>query len=266
MRVAEELLALARGALERVLELVLGQRDPEALAAAAAGGLDRDRIADRLLDHLACVIDRRHRLGGARDDRHAGLGHQLAGAGLRPHRLDRGRRRADEHGPRCPPAPGRRRRSRPGSRSRDARPRRRSAPPHRAASRSSGSSRRPGPGPSRYASSARCDVQRVAVELGVHGHSCDPELLAGAHDSDRDLAAVGDQDLREHAAGHFTGYEFAGRPGARTLQRCERAGFGKSRRPSCPPPRCGELEEDADAGGEYEVARKRERQAAARST
>ena len=38
-RVGEELLALARGALERLLELVLGQRDPEALAAAAAGRL-----------------------------------------------------------------------------------------------------------------------------------------------------------------------------------------------------------------------------------
>jgi hypothetical protein len=33
--VGEELLALARGALEGVLELVLGQRDAEALAAAA---------------------------------------------------------------------------------------------------------------------------------------------------------------------------------------------------------------------------------------
>ncbi len=54
-RVAEELLALAGGALERVLELVLGQRDAEALAATAAGGLDRDRVADRVVDHLARV-------------------------------------------------------------------------------------------------------------------------------------------------------------------------------------------------------------------
>ena len=45
-RVGEELLALARRALERLLELVLAQRDPEALAAAAARGLDRDRVAD----------------------------------------------------------------------------------------------------------------------------------------------------------------------------------------------------------------------------
>ena len=42
------------------------------------------------------------------------------------------------------------------------------------------------------------DVQRVAVELGVHGHRGDAQLLAGADDTDGDLAAVGDQDLGEH--------------------------------------------------------------------
>ena len=60
------------------------------------------------------------------------------------------------------------------------------------------------------------DVQRVAVELGVDGDRGDPQLLAGTDDSDRDLAAVGDQDLREHAAAHFTGRGALGRrePGA----------------------------------------------------
>ena len=42
------------------------------------------------------------------------------------------------------------------------------------------------------------DVQRVAVELGVHGDARDPELFERAHDADGDLTAVGDQDLREH--------------------------------------------------------------------
>ena len=51
-RVGEELLALARGALEGVLQLVLAQRDAEALAAAAARGLDGDRVADVLLGDL----------------------------------------------------------------------------------------------------------------------------------------------------------------------------------------------------------------------
>ena len=46
-RVGEELLALARRALERLLELGLLERDAEALAAATAGRLDGDRVADR---------------------------------------------------------------------------------------------------------------------------------------------------------------------------------------------------------------------------
>ena len=54
--VGEELLALARGALEGVLELVLGQRDAEALAAAAAGRLDGDRVADLVLGDTAARL------------------------------------------------------------------------------------------------------------------------------------------------------------------------------------------------------------------
>ena len=95
-RVGEELLALARCALEGLLELVLGQRDAEALAAAAAGGLDGHGVADRVVDDLARVVDGVDRVGRARDDRHAGVLHQLAGAGLRAHRVDRVGGRADE--------------------------------------------------------------------------------------------------------------------------------------------------------------------------
>ena len=79
--VGEELLALARGALEGLLQLVGLHRDAEALAAAAARGLDRDRVAD-LLGDLLRVLDRLDRLGGPRHDRHAGALHQLARAGL----------------------------------------------------------------------------------------------------------------------------------------------------------------------------------------
>src|SRR4029077_16233945 len=43
-------------------------------------------------------------------------------------------------------------------------------------------------------------VRRVAVELGVHRHTHDLELLERAHDADRDLAAVCDQHLLEHRA------------------------------------------------------------------
>ena len=41
------------------------------------------------------------------------------------------------------------------------------------------------------------DVQRVAVELGVHRDRGDPELSAGTHHAHGDLAAVRDQDLLE---------------------------------------------------------------------
>ena len=96
MRVGEELLAFAAGALEGALELVLGQRHAEALAAAAARRLDGDREADLLLGDPQRVGDRRDRLGRAGHDRHARRLHQLARARLRAHRLDRARRRPDE--------------------------------------------------------------------------------------------------------------------------------------------------------------------------
>ncbi len=43
------------------------------------------------------------------------------------------------------------------------------------------------------------DVERFAVELGVHRHAGDAELLARTDDADGDLAPVGDQDLGQHA-------------------------------------------------------------------
>jgi hypothetical protein len=42
------------------------------------------------------------------------------------------------------------------------------------------------------------DVQRVPIELGIHGDRSDADLATGANDADGDLAAVGDQDLLEH--------------------------------------------------------------------
>ena len=41
-------------------------------------------------------------------------------------------------------------------------------------------------------------MQRVAVELGVHGDGGDAELAGGADDAHGDLAPVGDQDLLQH--------------------------------------------------------------------
>ena len=42
-------------------------------------------------------------------------------------------------------------------------------------------------------------MQRVAVEVGVDGDGGDAQLLARTDDPDSDLAAVGDEDLGEHA-------------------------------------------------------------------
>ena len=81
-RVTEELLALARRALEGASELAGRAGDAEALAAAAAGGLDGHGVADVGRDDPARGGDRLdgHRCAG--DDRHAGGGHQLPRSGL----------------------------------------------------------------------------------------------------------------------------------------------------------------------------------------
>src|SRR5436190_24072490 len=76
-RVAEELLALPRGTLECLLELLRRFGDPEALAAPAARRLAGDRIAD-LLGLLARLLDVLGRFGRAGHDRYARLLHQLA--------------------------------------------------------------------------------------------------------------------------------------------------------------------------------------------
>src|SRR5207245_5308746 len=56
-RVGKELLLLPLRALERLLELVRLDRDAESLAAAAPGGLDRHRVADRLVHDAGGVLD-----------------------------------------------------------------------------------------------------------------------------------------------------------------------------------------------------------------
>jgi len=45
------------------------------------------------------------------------------------------------------------------------------------------------------------DVQRARVGLGVHGHRAHRQRPAGADHAAGDLAAVGDEDLREHGGG-----------------------------------------------------------------
>ena len=198
-RVAEELLAFAGGALERLLQLVLGLGHPESLAAAAARGLDGDRVPDRLLDHRARVLDGGDRLGGSWHDRHARLGHELPGARLRAHRLDRRGGRADERDASLLQR----------SRERCVLRQEAIARMHRLGAgaldhleqlvdHEVALAGRPRAEQERLVGAL--DVWRVAIELGVDRDRADPELLAGADDAHRDLAAVGDQYLREHGA------------------------------------------------------------------
>jgi hypothetical protein len=44
------------------------------------------------------------------------------------------------------------------------------------------------------------DVQRVQVRFGVYGHAGQAGVAAGPHDTDRDLAAVRDEDLAHGAS------------------------------------------------------------------
>ena len=53
------------------------------------------------------------------------------------------------------------------------------------------------------------DMQRIRVGLGIDSHGLDPEPSRGLHHPAGDFAAVGDQDLVEHAAppaGGFPGW------------------------------------------------------------
>ncbi len=205
-RVGEELLAFAAGALEGALQLVLGERHAEALAAAAAGRLDRDREADLGLGDAQRVRDRGDRLGRARHDRHARRLHQLASARLRAHRLDRARRRADEH---------------------DARVLARLRERRVLGEEAVAGMDRLGAGARRHVEDlldaqvvvrrravaevvslvGTLDVRSVAVELRVHGDAGDAQLVERAHDAHCDLAAIGYEYLAEHrpGSGSFSG-------------------------------------------------------------
>ena len=157
-----------------------------------------------LLGDLHRVGDRRDRLGGPWHDRHARRLHQLAGAGLRAHRLDRARGRADEDD--AGVLAGLRERRVLGQEA--------VAGVDRLGAGAAGDIEdlldvQVVLGGRALAEvvglvGAR-DVGRVAVELGVDGDARDAELLERAHDADGDLAAVGDQDLAEHRPRKLSG-------------------------------------------------------------
>ncbi len=92
--VVEVRLALALCRLELLVDLVLGVDDLQAAAAAAAFGLDGDRVAELVGDGLD-VVGGVGRLGRAGDDRYVSVLHERAGLRLLAEALHGVGRRAD---------------------------------------------------------------------------------------------------------------------------------------------------------------------------
>ena len=189
---SEVRLRLARRPLQGLLEVVGVPHDMHALAASAEGGLHQEREPDPrgLLLRLR-EIDRS---AGARHDRHAGRIRDASCRGLVAHRLDHRRRWTHERQPR---ALDRFRERRPfgqeavsGVHERGLRLR---GDLHDPVDRQVGGRREGGSDPERLV--RHLHVQSVPVGVGVDGNRGDAEIAARPRDPDRDLAAVGDQEL-----------------------------------------------------------------------
>ena len=198
-RIGEVLLPLARRGLERTACVVGSVDELHSLPAPSRRRLDDQRVADLLAEHDD-ALDRSDRLDRARDDRDAGGAHRSAGSGLRPHQLDRGRRRPDpdqaglldEAGEPCvlgEEAVAGMNSSRPGAK--------RGLDEHVAAEVALRGRA--------WADEVRlvggAHVRAPPVGLRVDGDAAEPELAQGAKDPDRDLAAVRDEHLRERCHG-----------------------------------------------------------------
>ena len=198
--VGEVLLALPRRRLERTLGVALAADDLHPLAAASGRGLDDERVSDLVAErrHLVRRADGVH---GAGDDRHACVAHHPARCRLRPHQLDRVGRRPDPRQPRLLDHPGERcvlgEESVAGVDRLGARAKR-GLDEHVAAQVALGG--RTGADEVRLVRGA--NVRAPPVGLRVDPHTTDPELAERAEHTDRDLAAVRHEHLRErrHAA------------------------------------------------------------------
>ena len=194
--VAEGLARLLAAELHRGRKLAFGGHDAHALAAAARGRLEQDRVADfpggglRFLQ----IGDRRDRPG---HDRHPGLHGQRLGGHLVAQGGDGRRRRPDEDQPGLADHFGELRVF--GEKA--------------VAGVNGGAAGLPrrvddlllaevglvrAGGPDRDRLVRRQHVLGARVGLRVDGHGADPQAPAGADDPDGDLAAVGYQDFVEH--------------------------------------------------------------------
>ena len=196
---------------------------PDAAPAPAPGRLHQHRVAD-LVREPAGLGGARH-LAAAQDRRPRPLGLE-ARRELVPRELDRAGRRADERDPvlaRAAGEPGAfRQKPVPGMDRVTTRAERRL---HDRVVAQVALGRRAGTEHDDPVGAARGEP--VAIGLGGGDHRFEAELLAGAHDPERDLAAVGDQDAlhrpaRVRAATGFTGQPGTGARRIRPVRRCER--------------------------------------------
>ena len=177
-------------------ELAAGPDHPHALAAAPGRGLDQDRVADPLglVERVHLVAEHPLRAG----DRRQALGaQQLAGRRLAGEALEDGRRRADERQP-----VGRDDLGEAVVLGQEPVARVDRVAPGDEGGRDDGRRRQVRPAGIGRADADRLvgelDGQRFAVGLAVGDDRLDAELAAAAQDPQRDLAAIGDEDLAEH--------------------------------------------------------------------
>jgi hypothetical protein len=191
--VREVRLALPPGGIERTLGLVRAAHDLEAFTTASGRGLDRQRPAE-LVPEQADVLGRRDRLGRPGHDRDAGGPHRLARRDLRAHGFDRLGRRPDPDdaglgdGPCEAGVLGQK--AVAGMQSVGAGAASGVEEPFLVQIALGG-----GAGPDDVRLRRHPYVQRFAVGLGVDGDRRDLQLAQRAEDPNRDLAAVGDENL-----------------------------------------------------------------------
>ena len=195
-RIAEGCLRLAAGGRQRPLQSLRPLHHAHPLAAAPGRRLEQHRKAD-LASLPARLVRVANRARGTRNPRRARLLHQPAGAHLVAHRGDGVGFRADEHQPGVPHC------------AREHRPLRQKAISgvHRACPRARRDLEQPvgakvalarGRWPDPVGFVRREHMGRAAVRLRVHGDAPHAQLPACAHDAQRDLAPVGDQNRFEH--------------------------------------------------------------------
>ncbi len=193
--VAEGALRFAAGSGERALQLVRPAHETQALAPSARGRLEHQGEAEA----EGLVPDGRevgHGMQASGDHGHAGFHRQPAGRGLLAHQGDRLAARTDERDPGLLTRPGEgrvlRQEAVAGMDGVGLHALRHLQDPVDAQIAVARGGRAHG-----MCFVGLADVQRRPVGLRVDGHRPDAHLAAGPDDADRDLPAIGDQDLPE---------------------------------------------------------------------